>query len=376
MKIQQLMDMGGWVPIHRGLANALGNDAARVFSELCNVKESYADRLDDGWFYLTIAKLGERTGLKRRPIERSLELLSDVGLVLVTTRGAGNYTHYKLTENPDDFVQIGQTEKRKKNVQKRQSECPKQPISLSKLANQNVQNEQSECLKEPNYNLNNNSIPLTIDNNSKNEIENVVSQKPKKEKPDFSEAACRLIDHLNAVAGTAFRHVKTNIKYISRVLETKEGTEEEYRMVIEHRAADWKNNPEMHKYLNPETLSRPNKFPGYLEKAYSAKKSLQLPANASGDMTGALVPQGHSDGLQIILPSGQQFGSWYEKKDARKIEMIKAQLMAHPGMEQHLNPKLADPSYLSGLREIDLQHELRVARNIHQVINYKSPFRV
>jgi hypothetical protein len=93
-------------------------------------------------------------------------------------------------------------------------------------------------------------------------------------------------------------------------------------------------------------------------------------------MTGALVPQSQSDGLQIILPSGQQFGSWYEKKDARKIEMIKAQLMAHPGMEQHLNPKLADPSYLSGLREIDLQHELRVARNIHQVINYKSPFRV
>jgi hypothetical protein len=91
-------------------------------------------------------------------------------------------------------------------------------------------------------------------------------------------------------------------------------------------------------------------------------------------MSAALVPQRLSDGLQIILPNGQQFGSWYEKKDQRKIDMIKAQLIAHPGMEQHLNPQLADPAYLSALREIDLQNELRTARNIHQVINYKPYF--
>jgi uncharacterized phage protein (TIGR02220 family) len=297
MKIQQLMDMGGWVPIHRGLANALGNDAARVFSELCNVKESYADRLDDGWFYLTIAKLGERTGLKRRPIERSLELLSDAGLVLVTTRGAGNYTHYKLTENPDDFGQIGQTEKRKKNVQKSQSVCPKKPISLSKLDNQNVQNEQSECPKEPNYNLNNNSIPLILDNNSKNEIENVARKKtddetgltvaPQKQKKtiskkeksrgltSFHDAAGRLIDHLNAVAGCRFRHVTVNLDAFARVLHAAEGTEEEIRWVIEFKTMQWKDKPDMSHNLNPQTLCRALNFPRYLEQMHSARHQVQ-----------------------------------------------------------------------------------------------------
>ena len=297
MKLQQLMDMGGWVPIHRGLANALGNDAARVFSELCNVKESYADRLDDGWFYLTIAKLGERTGLKRRPIERSLELLSDAGLVLVTTRGAGNYTHYKLTENPADFGQIGQTEKPKKNVQKRQSECPKQTISLSKMDNQNVQNRQSECPKEPNYNLDNNYTPLILDNNSKSEIENVARKKsynetgltvvPQKQKKpvskkeksrgltSFHEAAGRLIDHLNTVAGCRFRHVAVNLNAFARVLNDAEGTEEEVRWVIECKTLEWGQRPEMVHNLNPVTLCRPSNFPRYLEQMHSARHQVE-----------------------------------------------------------------------------------------------------
>jgi uncharacterized phage protein (TIGR02220 family) len=333
----------------------------------------------EGWVWITQEKITRLTGFSRHVTEQAIKALQQADLLAYTLKGEHFRRHFKVAENLMQLPSEIDYAKNSQGTMRNISEVPCE--NLAGYYAENSHGTMQNTDKVPCENLASYIDNKEIDNNKqtivdRQEKESAPSQKPKKEKPDFSEAACRLIDHLNAVAGTAFRHVKTNIKYISRVLETKEGTEEEFRMVIEHRAADWKNNPEMHKYLNPETLSRPNKFPGYLEKAYSAQKSLQLAANASGDMTGALVPQSQSDGLQIILPSGQQFGSWYEKKDARKIEMIKAQLMAHPGMEQHLNPQLADPAYLSALREIDLQHELRVARNIHQVINYKSPFRV
>jgi uncharacterized phage protein (TIGR02220 family) len=373
-------NIAGFRIVRPEIGRAFGANAMWIYSELANIAEMHEDA--DGWFYATREMLEAITGLSRTAIQAAIDKLQAAELVMVDIRGAFYRKHFRLAPLTADVLVALSAEQVAQNVPVKVYK--KSQLGGIKKASQVAQNVPVKVHEKDQLGGTNHASNIEIEykeiENTEiegreiEEKESAPSQKPKKEKPDFSEAACRLIDHLNAVAGTAFRHVKTNIRYISRVLETKEGTEEEFRMVIEHRAADWKNNPEMHKYLNPETLSRPNKFPGYLEKAYSAQKSLQLAANASGDMSAALVPQSQSDGLQIILPNGQQFGSWYEKKDQRKIDMIKAQLIAHPGMEQHLNPQLADPAYLSALREIDLQNELRTARNIHQVINYKPYF--
>ena len=375
MTNKDLVSLPGYIVIRPEVVQLCGLQAAYLLSHVVNQATMHAD--GEGWVWITQEKITRLTGFSRHVTEQAIKALQQADLLAYTLKGEHFRRHFKVAENLMQLPFELDFAKNSQGTMRNISEVPCE--NLAGYYAENSQGTMQNTDKVPCENLASYIDNKEIDNNKqtivdREEKESAPSQKAKKEKPDFSEAACRLIEHLNAVAGTAFRHVKTNIRYISRVLETKEGTEEEFRMVIEHRAADWKNNPEMHKYLNPETLSRPNKFPGYLEKAYSAQKSLQLAANASGDMSAALVPQSQSDGLQIILPNGQQFGSWYEKKDQRKIDMIKAQLIAHPGMEQHLNPQLADPAYLSALREIDLQNELRTARNIHQVINYKPYF--
>jgi uncharacterized phage protein (TIGR02220 family) len=193
--------------------------------------------------------------------------------------------------------------------------------------------------------------------------------KPKTDNAEINAAAARLVDHLNAVAGTAFRsNAKGNVDKFVRVLKSKEGTEEEVRMVIEFKTLRWGNDPVMRAYLTPETLSRPSKFPGYLEEAYNAKGQQSRPTGVTD-----LVPL-QSDTVAIVLPSGQQFGGYYEKKDQRKVDMVKAVLLAHPGIEEHLDPRLGMPAYLAGMRDIDLQTELKKAKSIYNTVNYKNPF--
>jgi uncharacterized phage protein (TIGR02220 family) len=194
--------------------------------------------------------------------------------------------------------------------------------------------------------------------------------KPVKQKPEFTDAAAvRLVEHLNAVAGTAFRsNAKGNVDKFARVLKSKEGTEEEVRMVIEFKTLRWGNDPVMRAYLTPETLSRPSKFPGYLEEAYNAKGKQIRPTGVTD-----LVPL-QTDTVAIMLPSGQQFGGYFEKKDQRKVDMVKAVLLAHPGIEEHLDPRLGMPAYLAGMRDIDLQTELKKAKSIYNTVNYKNPF--
>jgi uncharacterized phage protein (TIGR02220 family) len=91
----------------------------------------------------------------------------------------------------------------------------------------------------------------------------------------FHEAAGRLIDHLNAVAGCRFRHVTVNLDAFARVLHAAEGTEEEIRWVIEFKTMQWKDKPDMSHNLNPETLCRALNFPRYLEQMHSARHQVE-----------------------------------------------------------------------------------------------------
>jgi hypothetical protein len=139
-------------------------------------------------------------------------------------------------------------------------------------------------------------------------------------------------------------------------------------MVIEFKTAQWGNDPKMRQYLNPETLSRPSHFPGYLEAAYNVKQQQGRPTAVTD-----LVPA-QSETMSIVLPNGQQFGGYYERKDQRKVDMVKAVLIAHPGVEEFLDPRLGIPGYLAGMSDFDLQTELKKAKSIYNTVNYKSPF--
>ena len=350
------MNAGSWLPINRELAVTFGADVAMLFSELCHLSELYQSERLEGWFYVPSAKLAELTGLKRTQLERCMEDLAKADLLMIDARGLYNTRHFKLETDPAAISAACAAH----------AAQPKQPTARAPKV--------APRPKEAPKTANHTEAPLEMvtpeaEPSGKTEQLAVKTEKATAKKAEIEAAAARLVEHLNAVAGTAFRSTaKGNVDKFARVLKTKEGTEEEIRMVIEFKTMRWGNDPVMRAYLTPETLCRPSKFSGYLEEAYNAKSQQSRPTAVTD-----LVPV-QNETLSIVLPSGQQFGGYFEKKDQRKVDMVKAVLLAHPGIEEHLDPRLGMPAYLAGMRDIDLQTELKKAKSIYNTVHYKNPF--
>lgn len=78
--------------------------------------------------------------------------------------------------------------------------------------------------------------------------------------PDPTE---EVVDYLNRRAGTKYKPTTANTRKLVKA-RLKEGfTVEDMKLVIDKKCADWLNNPEMAKFLRPDTLFG-NKFEGYL----------------------------------------------------------------------------------------------------------------
>lgn len=72
-----------------------------------------------------------------------------------------------------------------------------------------------------------------------------------------------VVDHLNSRAGTKYKATTANTRKLIKA-RLKEGfTVEDIKLVIDKKCAEWANNPDMVKFLRPETLFG-NKFEGYL----------------------------------------------------------------------------------------------------------------
>jgi uncharacterized phage protein (TIGR02220 family) len=356
MKIQLLMNAGSWLPYNRELAVVFGADVAILFSELCHLSEQFGSEKNDGWFFAPSARLAELTGMKRGPLERCLSTLCEADLLLIDAKGIHNTRHFKLEQSPSAISAICAAF----------SAAPAQTPAAPKKTAPRAKQTANTAKETPNHT----EQPLEMVQ-PVGKADQLPAEKPKKPKANTGEieaAAVRLIEHFNAVAGTAFRTTgKANIECFGRVLKAKEGTEEEIRMVIELKTMQWANKPEMREYLKPETLCRPSHFSKYLEEAYAAKNQ-----QASGQRAPSFVAAQDSN-LTIELPNGQRFGDYFDRKDQRKVDMIKAQMIAHPGIEKFLPPQLAFKQYLASINETELQHHLKEARREWRYANYTPP---
>lgn len=240
---------GNWGPLNFTVQRTFGCDAAVLFAHLSQIAKRYSAKKTDGWFYIAQPKLIEVTGMTRKPLERSIDILANAGLLLIDKRGQNNTRHYQLVQSLEQLEAICAAHQfAPKQTPVRTPKTPQKAKQTAKTAN--------------------------VEQVGKTE-ELAVATKPSKPKPEFTDAAKRLIDHLNAVAGTKYRHVDTHIKAFERVLKAKEGTEEDIRMVIELKTYEWKPKPDMHHNLNPTTLTRPSNFPRYLDQAMAAKEKVQ-----------------------------------------------------------------------------------------------------
>lgn len=102
-------------------------------------------------------------------------------------------------------------------------------------------------------------LELELDKDNIYIVENVNAH------DDSSIPYSEIIDHLNNLTGASFKHSTKKTKDLIKA-RFKEGfTLENFKMVIEKKVIDWKNDDKMKKYLRPETLFG-NKFEGYLNE--------------------------------------------------------------------------------------------------------------
>ena len=84
-------------------------------------------------------------------------------------------------------------------------------------------------------------------------------------KPDHSDLVDQVVEYLNEKAGKGF---KASSKSTARHIKARiaDGfTLDDFKQVIDTKVAQWRNNPDMNKYLRPQTLFGP-KFEGYLNE--------------------------------------------------------------------------------------------------------------
>lgn len=75
-----------------------------------------------------------------------------------------------------------------------------------------------------------------------------------------------LIKYLNEKTGRAFHNTEANRKLIKARLN--DGfTKKDFKLVIDYKSAEWKDNKDMQKYLRPNTLFLPSHFDDYLNEA-------------------------------------------------------------------------------------------------------------
>ena len=90
-------------------------------------------------------------------------------------------------------------------------------------------------------------------------------------KPDLTSFVHEVVSYLNEKAGTKYRDTSEKTKKLV-VARWREGwREKEFRAVIDTKCADWLRNPDMAKYLRPETLFG-TKFESYLNESIQFEK--------------------------------------------------------------------------------------------------------
>ncbi|MBM7580052.1 putative phage protein (TIGR02220 family) [Jeotgalibacillus terrae] len=111
------------------------------------------------------------------------------------------------------------------------------------------------------------------------ELEEELEEEKEKEYIPFFE----IIEYLNEKAGTNFRSSSKKTKDLIKARWNEKFTLDEFKSVINKKAAEWKGNPDMEQYLRPITLFS-TKFESYLNQP-EVKKREPTKAQGSGEFS-------------------------------------------------------------------------------------------
>lgn len=104
-----------------------------------------------------------------------------------------------------------------------------------------------------------------------------------------------LIEYLNEKTGRSFHNTEANRKLVRARLN--DGfTKKDFKLVIDYKAAEWKDNKDMQKYLRPNTLFAPSHFDDYLNEAKEYLNHANRPnATSDGQRLGKSIKEIEAD---------------------------------------------------------------------------------
>ncbi|MGF9979329.1 conserved phage C-terminal domain-containing protein [Viridibacillus arvi] len=109
-----------------------------------------------------------------------------------------------------------------------------------------------------------------------------TSEKEIVDTADFSLVFERIINYLNQLAGTNYKHTTKKTQQLIRARLKEKFTVGDFQQVIEKKVATWSNDSKMVKYLRPETLFG-TKFESYLNEKVGEQHGQNNGSNLQGN---------------------------------------------------------------------------------------------
>lgn len=105
----------------------------------------------------------------------------------------------------------------------------------------------------------------------RNENENGTDEEHKRREEERREDIRYIINHLNSVSGSKYRESTKATKHHIEARLNEKFSREDFKKVIDIKSSQWLADPQMQKYLRPETLFG-TKFESYLNEWKEPKK--------------------------------------------------------------------------------------------------------
>lgn len=263
------------------LVNLVGMNGA-VFLQQLHFRSLISRNVAEGhvWIYKTYSDWTEEfTFWSSNTIRRIINDLEDKGYVISTNK------HNKLKIDKTKWYRIDYTKLSSDTFGSQQAECP-EPSHAS------VVHEQVDCPELPHASVDSGQDDVSVLGEPLlKELKETKKNKDIVEMP--LDVAQFVIDYLNNKTGKQFKAQSAATKKFINGRVNEGYTQEDFLKVIDHKVAQWINNPEFQAYLRPSTLFNATNFENYLNEQLTSRPARRIPVSTVLDFS-----QGEDDSFE------------------------------------------------------------------------------
>ncbi len=225
MDIINILAGNSYIIYNKEFAKEYGIEPAILLGAMCGYQKGFKNE----YFYREQSKILDDTALTPYSLRSAIKVLQGLGVIEYEKRGMPAKYYYKV--NSYNLLRV-----------------------LGFDNSRVVENDNSRDNENSNSRVVENDNTYKNNNNNDNKNNNNMSAFD-------NSVAIIVLDYLNKTAGTRYKPVNSNLKFINARL--KHYTVDDLKQVIDMKVAEWKGT-KMQQYLRPETLFNETKFENYI----------------------------------------------------------------------------------------------------------------